>query len=130
MQPEFPHIAIRLDRFRFAREVAFVVMFYVSLPNKRLKIRAEPHPIGRVHVDHLYLSTHPLVFEERVHNDQAVAENETVYPVIAIFVGLENLIGDWVTRIAEEVEHVGLFISLVALQCFQDRLCGKTLVHE
>src|SRR5213079_2339299 len=81
-------------------------------------------------VDHLDLTTQPLVVQQRVHYNQRVAQNHPVHPLVLVLVSAENLIGNRMLRIAEQIKHVGLLVALVPLQCFQDCLGREPLVDE
>ena len=81
---------------------------HISLAHERLKIRPELNPIRRVDVDHLHLSAEALVLQQRVHHDEAVTEDQPIYPFVLILVSLGDGVGEWALGIAEQVEHVRL----------------------
>ena len=61
MRAQLPGIAIRLDHFWLAGHVFVVVVPYVPLTDKRLKIASVADAVGRVHVNHLNLAAKVLV---------------------------------------------------------------------
>ena len=73
------------------------------LPHKRLEVRSELHAIGRVEVDHLYLTAHAFVLKQGVHNLQRVTQDEAIGPRSLVLVGVE-LVGDVEVGVAEQVE--------------------------
>jgi hypothetical protein len=102
---------------------------HVALAHEGLEIRAEPHPIRRVEVDHLHLPAQTLVVQQRVHHHQRIAEDHPVDPLVAILVGLEHLVGDRAAGIAEQVQPE-LRVELVTLERLDDALGREPLMHE
>ena len=77
MDAQLPRVAERLDLFRLSDEVVGLAVLHVSLACGHLPVRAELDAV-RVDVDHLDLALEPLLFRQRSHDQQRVAENQPV----------------------------------------------------
>ncbi len=133
MQPEFPRVAVGLDHLGLAGHVRVVVVSDIALAHERLEVGAELHPVWRVHVDHLHLAAEALVVQQRVHDDEGVAEDQPIDPRIPVLVGPEHLIRYGTLWIAEQLEHAELWVRrflAVRFQRLDDRLGAEPLVHE
>ena len=127
MEPKFPGVAIGLDHFRLACHVA-VIRADVAPAHEWLEVRAELHAVGRVDVDHLHLPAKALVLEERVHDDERVAEDQPVRPVALVLVRGELLV-ERELRVGEELE-LHLPVALMSLERLEDRLRREPFVDE
>jgi len=130
VQSEFPRVPVGLDHLGLTRQVRVVVVLHIAFADERLEIRAELHAVGRVDVDHLHLAAEPLVLEQRVHDDERVAEDEPILPLVLVLVRLEHLVRDRVLRVGEQVEHRQLLFARVGLKRFEDRLRREAFVNE
>src|SRR5438874_9672315 len=105
-------------------------MANITLPNKRLKIRAELHTVWRIDVNHLDLPAQALVMQQRVHYDERVPQDHSVNPFILVLIGTEDLVGNRVLRIAKQLKHVGLLVTFVPLQSLKNGFGREPLVNE
>ena len=55
-----------------------LAIFYISLINEWLKIRAVFNAVWRVEVDHLYLPGHAFLLQQAVHHQQAITGNQAL----------------------------------------------------
>ena len=122
MDAERPGIAICLDHLRLAREGG-VVLPDVALVDAWLEVAAVLHAIGWVHVDHLDFAGHALAFQQRVHDDERVAQNEAVRPIDIVLIELHRF-AERQLRIGEQAE----LLDLRATNSVDDRLCRDALV--
>lgn len=90
MDAEFPGVTERLDHFGFLGEVVVLAVFDIALVDERLKVGAVFDAIGRVNVNHLDLPRHALFFEKGVHDDERIPGDETVGPVVFVFVKFDG----------------------------------------
>ena len=91
MDAQFPSIPEGLDHLRFLRQILILFVLYISLVHKGLEIGAVLDAIGRIDIYHLHLPGHTLLFQQRIHDHQAVSGNHPVGPVDAVLVKLDGL---------------------------------------
>ena len=82
---QLPSITVSLDGLRLARDAA-IVFFHVGAVDAHLPVAAILDAVGRVDVDALHLSAHPLTVQQRVHHQQGVAQDEAVLPVLVVLI--------------------------------------------
>ena len=72
-------------------QVFILAVLHVALVDERLEVGAVLDAVGRVDVDHLHLAGHALLFQQRVHHQQAVARDQAVGPAVGVLVELDRL---------------------------------------
>ena len=128
MDPEIPGVAERADRLRFLGEVFVPSVRHVAPVHERLEVRAVTDAVGRVDVDGLNLPAEAFLFQQAVHDQEAVAGNQTVGPVVAVFVELDGLPDRWV--LPRRLEQGRLGFPAVAVPHGLDGRAGiDSLVH-
>src|SRR4051794_29252638 len=86
---QLPGIAERLDLLGLAGQVLGLGVLHVALAGADLPVATELDAVGRVEVDALHLAAQTLALGETRHDEQAVAEDEAVGPVLVVLVELQ-----------------------------------------
>ena len=130
MDAELPCVAVRLHRFRLARQAVVVAVDDIALAHEGLEVRAELHAVRRIDIDRLHLPAEPLVAEQRVHDDQRIAEDQPVDPAVAVFVSLQYAVAQRQIAFAEQVERPCRSFARMAFQRLQYGGGRKPLMNE
>ena len=91
-----------------------LAVLHVALARADLPVRPELDAVGRVEVDHLHLALQPLLFGQRGHHQQRVAQDHAVRPLLAVVVEVDALVE--VQAGVQVVEH-GQLGRLAAAGC-------------
>ena len=105
MDPHVPGVAVGLHRFRFAHQVVVVPVFRAPAAHERLEVGAVLHAVGRVEIDGLDLPPQSLETQQGVHDQQGVAEDQPVRPVVLVFVGPQQAFVEGNRPLAEEARR-------------------------
>ena len=105
---EFPGVAEGADLFGLAGGVLGLAVLDVALAGGDLPVGAEVDAVGRVEVDHLDLALEALFFGEGGHDEEGVAEDEAVRPVLVVAVEIYLLLEGEAVEVGEEVLLAGL----------------------
>src|SRR5262249_31244370 len=100
---QLPRVPERLHLLRLPGHVHRAAVLHVALPGGDLPVGAELDPVGRVHVDHLDLALQPFFLRQRVHDQQRVAQDQPVGPVLLVAVELHQLFPRDAIEVPEEV---------------------------
>ena len=112
VDPQLPRIPKGADHLGLLRQVFVPAVGHLPLVDEGLEIGAVADPVRRIDVDHLYLAAQPLLLEETVHDQQAVARDQTVGPVVAVLVELDGLPDGRV--LVRSLEHGQLRVGAIA----------------
>ena len=91
MNTEFPGVPERTNLLGLSRQVGIPTVGHFAPVHKWLEVGAVADAVGRVHVDHLDLPAETLLLDQAVHDQQAVARDQPVGPVVAVTVELDGL---------------------------------------
>ena len=98
---QLPGVAVGADLLGLAGERAVVAVLDVALVRPRLEVRVVVDAVGRVDVHALDLAGHPLAPQQRVHDQQRVAQDQPVRPVHLVLVEGQLLV-EAELRVGEE----------------------------
>lgn len=118
MYPQFPGVPEGPEHLGLAREVFVLPVLHIPPVHEGLEVRAVLDPIRRVDIDHLHLPGHPLLLQQGVHDEQGVAGDEAVAPVVLVAVELHRLPERGV--LDRELKERGLPVIAVAALCRPD----------
>jgi hypothetical protein len=88
---QLPGVAKSPDLLRLGGEVVVLAVLDVALVDKGLEVGAVADAVGRVEIDHLHLACHTLLFQQRVHHQQAVTRHQPVGPAMRVLVEIYRL---------------------------------------
>ena len=116
MDAEFPGVAERTDLLGLARRVLDLPVLHVALARRDLPVRPELDAVRRVEVDHLHLALERLLLGEARHDEQRVAEDHPVRPVLVPPVEVHLLVELGIAQPVEVVEERELRLLLPRLR--------------
>src|SRR5579864_3964936 len=96
MNAKFPCVPKSFDHFWLGRQVLIPAVFYVTFIYKWLEVAPIADAVRWVDVSHLNLTRHSLLFQQGIHNEQAVTSDEAVRPVVLVFVEIDRFSERWV----------------------------------
>ncbi len=91
MDTQLPGVAEGAELLRLGGQVLVLAVLDVALVDEGLEVGAVADTVGWVYVDHLHSARHPLLFQQRVHHQQAVAGHQPVAPAMEVLVELDSL---------------------------------------
>ena len=91
MDAEFPGIAEGLDGLRLLGQVRVVAVLDIALADEGLEVGAVFDAVGRVDIDGLHPPGHPLLVQQAVHDEQAVARDQAVGPAALVAVEVDGV---------------------------------------
>jgi len=90
MDAHFPGIAEGADLLWLGGQVFVLAVLNVALVYKGLKVGAVPDAIRGVDVNHLDLTSHAFLFQQRIHDQQGVSSDQAVRPVVWVLIKLDG----------------------------------------
>src|SRR5205823_5488255 len=90
MHAELPGISVGLNLFCLTRYGVIGRLFWGPIPDAGLEVGVVIDSVWRVDVDHLGLARESLFLKQARHDDQGIAENQTVCPVHRMLVELDR----------------------------------------
>ncbi len=126
MNAELPRVPERLDHLRFLREVFVPAILNVTFADERLEVGAVLDAVRRVDVDHLQLSGHPLLLQQRVHHQQRIAGDQPVGPAALVLVEVDRVAQRQILERRAEQPHLQVrpqraAAAFAVLHAFADR---------
>ena len=88
---QLPGVAESADLLRLGGQVLVLAVLHVALVHERLKVGAVLDAVGGIDVDHLHLARHALLFQKRVHHQQAVPGHKPVAPAMGVLVKVDGV---------------------------------------
>ncbi len=72
------------------RQIIVFAVFDITFIDERLKVRALFDTVWRVEINHLNAARHSFFDQQRIHHQQRVARNQTVRPIMTMFIKLDS----------------------------------------
>ena len=110
MHSQLPCVSVGLDLLGFTCHGVVRRLLGGPIPKASLEVGVVIDPVWRVDVDHLDLARQSLFLKQARHDDQGVAENQTVCPVHGVPVELDRF-SSIKFFISEEVELAGFLLD-------------------
>ena len=102
-----PSVAKCFDLFGLAHQILDLAILHVAFAGGDLPVGTELDAVRRIKVDHLDATLEPFLLGQARHDEQAVAENQAVGPVLFVLVEID-LFGEVVVKAVEIGEQVKL----------------------
>ena len=88
---EFPGVPKGANLLRLAGQVLVLAVGDLAPVHEGLEVGAVADAVGRVEVDRLHLPAKALLLDQAVHDQQTVARNQAIGPVVTVTVELDGL---------------------------------------
>src|ERR1035438_1020990 len=98
MIPQLPGVTESLDHLWFSRQVLILSILNLSTVHEWLEVRSVLNSVRRIEIDHLHMTGHALLFEQGIHDQQAVTGEHPVTPPVGVLIKLDGFAERWVFR--------------------------------